>query len=109
MASALGATSERQPAWSGNFFVVDQLLEAENNAVRAGLLLRLPDAVVASKVVQMQAACREVGFELGSDFLDVRLAHQSAMRDRQGNLPSPIVEQLEYWRRGMVAIAEARP
>lgn len=88
------------------FFVVEQLLEAPDNGVRAGILLRLPDAVVAAKAKQLQMACEQAGFTLGSDYVAVRHAHQSAQRDARGNLPAQIVDQLEYWRNGMVAISE---
>ena len=88
------------------FFVVEQILEAPDNSVRAGILLRLPDALIAGKSKQLQMACEEVGFNLGSDYVAIRHAHQSAQRDARGNLPAGVIDQLEYWRHGMVAISE---
>lgn len=101
------ALARSRSAWSGNFFFVDQLHEATTDAERAGILLRLPDALVAAEVEQLQAACVEGGFPLGRDYLAIRHSQQSAVRDRQGNLPDQVAEQLEYWRRGMVAISES--
>jgi hypothetical protein len=102
LSRSLSVTAER----GAKFFVVEQLLEAPDNGVRAGILLRLPDAVIAAKARQLQEACKQVGFDQGSDYVDVRHAHQSAQRDARGNLPSQVIDQLEYWRNGMVAISE---
>lgn len=102
----MSAVARLQTAWSANFFVVDQIIEARTHAVRAGILIRLPDAVIAARAEQLQDGCTEAGFSIGSDYVAIRLAHQNAQRDRRGNLPGHITDQLEYWRRGMVAISE---
>lgn len=102
----MSAVARLQSAWSSTFFVVEQLVEAPSHAVRAGVLLRLPDAVIAAKAEQLQDGCLQAGFPPGSDYVAIRLAHQSARRDARGNLPAQVTDQLEYWRRGMVAISE---
>ena len=102
----MSAVARLQSAWSSTFFVVDQLIEAPSDAVRAGILLRLPDAVIAAKAEQLQDGCADAGFKLGSEYVSIRLAHQSAMRDARGNLPAEVTCQLEIWRNGMVAISE---
>lgn len=88
------------------FFVAEQLLDAPDDAVRAGILLRVPDAVIAAKAKHLKAACKEACFELGSNYVDVRLAHQSANRDRLGNLPAAAGQELDRWRSYMVVVSE---
>lgn len=105
----MSAVARLQAAWNSNFFVVDGLLEADSNARRAGILLRLSDAVVAAKAEQLGDACREVGFPDGASYIAVRLAIQSATRTPTGELPPELVNQVELWRRGLAAIAGAHP
>lgn len=105
----MNAIARSSETWSTNFFVVDGLLEARTHAERASILLRLSDAVIAAKVEHLQDACRETGFQAGVDFLSLRLAQHCATRTETGEMPKAIVEQLEYWRNGMVAIAGAWP
>lgn len=103
----MNAVTQLKPARrEAMFFVAEQLLDAPDNAVRAGILLRLPDAVIAAKAKHLQAACKEAGFLLGSEYVAIRHGYQSAQRDPRGNLPAHVTEQLEYWRSGMVALSE---
>ena len=105
----MNAIARPSETWSPKFVVVDGLLEARTHAQRASILLRLSDAVIAAKVEQLQDACRETGFQAGVDFLSLRLAQHCATRTKTGEMPKALVEQLEYWRNGMVAIAGVRP
>jgi hypothetical protein len=83
----MNAIARISPVESGNFFVVDQILEARSHAPRAAVLLRLSDALIAAKCVQLQAACLEVGFHDGAHYLEVRHAAHCGTRSKQGALP----------------------
>jgi len=88
-----------------NFYLVDQLLEARNHHARAGLLLRVPDALLLTKADVMAEACTKADFPLGADYIAVRVSAMSAVRQVNGDMPQGVVQQLDYWRSAFCAIA----
>lgn len=91
-----------------NFVVVDEITEARDDARRAAILLRLSDAVLIEKAGVIFDACREAGFADGANYVAVRLAVQSAGRSPTGEVPAPLIDQAEYWRRGLLAVVGTR-
>lgn len=85
-----------------NFVVVDEILAARDHARRASVLLRLSDAVLGEKAAVISDACTEVGFAEGASYVAIRLAVQCATRSPSGELPPSLVDQVEYWRQGML-------
>src|SRR5690606_19676895 len=89
----------------GLFWITRQILRATDNAQRAGILLALPDRVLVTRPEELTEACDACAFGDGGDFIAVRAAAACANREADGQLPAALAEQLERWRRGMVAIA----
>ena len=92
-----------------NFVVVDEITEARDHARRAAILLRLSDVILNDKAGVIFDACNDCGFADGASYISVRLAAQSATRSPTGEIPAALVEQVEYWRRGMLAVAGVHP
>lgn len=87
---------------------VRQLVEADGAAARAALVLRISDATIVDSFDELKSACEEVGFDAGVNYLALRLAALCATREPDGSLGAIHVEQLELWRRGLVALAGGR-
>jgi hypothetical protein len=85
--------------------IFSQLDEAEGPAEKARYLLRLSDDLVLRYLGALQRACFDAGFAIGANYLDCRVAALQAVRDREGRLPEHIVQTLEIWRAGLVAVA----
>lgn len=83
---------------SANFPIVDQLHAAKSNRDRAGVLLRISDAVLLPFQSQISLACTLGRFEAGSSFIAWRVAALCATRDAHGLLPDLVATELEQWR-----------
>lgn len=97
--------SRRAPMVDGLFPVARQILAAETSAACAVILLRVADDTLVTKGQVLREACLAAGFSLGAQYLDIRIAALTAVRDREGRLPEQHVRALEIWRRGLVALA----
>ncbi|MEO8684924.1 MAG: hypothetical protein ABI414_08805 [Devosia sp.] len=93
---------------SSNFYLVDRIAVAANQAERAALLLAAPDDVVLAKAGALSEVCIEAGFQDGLNFINVRVATLCAKRLPSGELPDALRDQVEYWRNGLAAIAGGR-
>lgn len=78
--------------------IVEQVREARTARAIAGLLLRVPDTIVLSHGVQLQAECARKRFAAGAVFLTHRAAVLHAVRDAHGILPPSVALELEAWR-----------
>lgn len=78
--------------------IVAQVQQAKGGREIAGRLLRVPDAIILSHGVQLQAECERKRFHAGAVFLTYRAAALNAVRDVHGILPSSIAVELEAWR-----------
>lgn len=87
------------------FPVVNQIKQAPSQATRATLLLRIPDALVLAKCIELVEACRETGFSIGVHYLNHRLAALSSTRQSDGSLPERLARPMEIWQRGLIAVA----
>jgi len=97
---------EAPAAMDGLFPIARQILAAETDRACAAILLRLADDTLVTKGQVLREACLAAGFGMGTQFLDIRLAALSAVRDREGRLPEQHVRAVENWRRGLVALAQ---
>lgn len=79
------------------FHIVEELRLAQSNRERAAWLLRVPDGIVQSHGVQLQAECA-LQFEAGVAFLNLRGSAINSVRDAHGLLPDWIGKELELWR-----------
>jgi hypothetical protein len=79
-------------------YFVERVQEAGGGREIAGLLLRVPDAIVLSHGVQLMAECERKRFRAGATFLTYRAAALSAVRDVHGMLPASMGFELEAWR-----------
>ena len=75
--------------------ILRQLLDADGDAVRAGVLLRLPDTILLKYRPAIEKACQRARFDAGLAFLDVRLAALRAVRGADGRLPPDYAADLE--------------
>lgn len=106
---ALEHASTRRRREDGLFWIARQVLRAETDGERAAILLRVPDVVLVQKSQVLIEACEACRFEDGVGYIAARASSISATRDEHGRLPEETVRHLEFWRRGMVATAGARP
>lgn len=84
--------------------VIRQMLDADGDAVRAGILLSAPVAVLLRYRAQFEDACRRGRFDEGSEYLALlRVAQDSVRVD--GLLPSPLAATLERARQELVMIS----
>lgn len=75
-----------------------RLLSAGSNRDRAGMLLRVPDAVVLEQADALAEACRQAGFHPGADFITLRGVELHRVRDIHGMLPEAGAAVLEGYR-----------
>ena len=81
--------------------VARRLLEAGSDRDRAAMLLRLPDAIMASEADALSEACRTAGFHHGVSFVEMRANALHRVRDAHGLLPEPVAVELEAYRLGL--------
>lgn len=81
-----------------------QILEAENDSVRARLVLQLSDSLVLEYFDELRGACDEAGFDAGVGYLAERFVALHAVRSPEGSLSPAQLGHLEIWRRGLAAI-----
>ncbi|WP_131798364.1 hypothetical protein [Devosia elaeis] len=85
----------------------EQIIAMATDAERAGLILRLPDAIVHEKIAELCEACVAVGFTVGAAFLTARAASFSSARRIDGGLALDVMAHLEDLRHAMMVIAFA--
>jgi hypothetical protein len=88
--------------------IIDELRAAATGRAIAGLLLRVPDAIVLSHGVQLQAECMRKRFAAGATFLDHRAAALAAVRDAHGLIPMSLGLEVESWRETFSVFAAGR-
>ena len=82
-----------------------QMLDADGDAVRAGILLSAPTRILLRWRVEFDKGCRKARFEEGEDYLALLDAAASATRI-DGLLPPPLQLSLETARQRLVVVAE---
>lgn len=87
--------------------IIRQMHEAETDAVRARLLLNLPDGVLAKYAGVFASACRRARFDAGEEYVALRVAAFAAVRDDCGNLPRLLALSLRDARAAMIAATGA--
>jgi len=85
--------------------VIRQMLDADGDAVRAGILLSVPDLILAKYAGEFDKACAKGRFDLGREFIVLRLDAMRAVRDEQGLLPIKLDPQCSAVRMALMAIA----
>jgi hypothetical protein len=88
-----------------SFPIAAMVRDADSHADRARLVLRVPDAIVASHGTEIQDACLEAGFKIGALYITVRSALLNATPDKQGRTPPEYVRNAEMWRRALFAMS----
>lgn len=91
-------TQPESPDDEALFPVVGHLLAAGSDAERAGILLRLSDAVLLAYPMPIAEACAARGFVDGQLFAALRAALLCRTRDAHGLLPERSVAELEGLR-----------
>lgn len=89
------------------FPIAAHILNAPNDSARARILQTLPDALVVTHQQALERACRQVGFNDGVLFLQVRSAALFARRGRDGSLPAGLAGQLAHFRTYFAGLAGA--
>ena len=84
-----------------------QMLEADDDRARAGILLRVPDMVLAKYRGGFVAACAKARFDAGEAFIAARIAAMWAVRDGCGRLPADVEMHLIRLRERFGAYASA--
>lgn len=74
--------------------IIRQMLEADDDQVRARILLRVPDAVLGKFRPVFEQACRRTSFDLGLAFIDIRRAEWNATRGPDGQLTNPLFAEV---------------
>ncbi len=82
--------------------IIRQMLDAEDDAARARILLNVPDLVLAKYRETFEQACRRARFDAGEEYITVRLATLLAVRDDMGNLPRELALAAKSYRAEMV-------
>lgn len=84
------------------FPVVARIRAARRKSEIAVILLRLPDAILCERLVDIAAACEEARFADAVSFVHMRVAALCAMRTADGRLPRAAEAPLEIWRETLV-------
>lgn len=66
--------------------IIRQMLDAESDRARAGVLLAVSDQVLMKYRDVFEATCRRAGFDLGVEFIAWRRAAWCAVRQQDGRL-----------------------
>lgn len=82
----------------------EQIITASDDAARAAILLRLPDAIAFSHSEVLSDACIEAGFTDGLIFISFRAAAFSATRRIDGRLPVNVAASLDSARAALIAL-----
>jgi hypothetical protein len=85
--------------------ILRQLHDADGDRARADTLLRMTDAVLMKYHPVIDAACRRAGFEVGWNFVALRVSLCLAVRDAAGLPPADLVDSFERYRVGMAQFA----
>jgi len=78
-----------------------QLHDADGDQARADILLRMPDSVVLKYHAIIEKACRRASFEVGLDFLALRISLLLAVRDAEGRPPLELSGKATEYRRAL--------
>lgn len=89
--------------------ILRELIDADGDAARAGVLLRLPDTILLKYRTAIEKACLRAHFDAGLAFLDVRLAALRAVRGADGRLPPDFSADLERMLDAFAATADRLP
>lgn len=76
--------------------VIAQMRDADDDRARARILLALDDATVLKHAEIFQRYCRASRFDLGDEFVAMRVAKLRHTRDDRGRLPEPF--DMEFLR-----------
>jgi hypothetical protein len=82
--------------------LIEQMDNAQTVPDQISILLRVPDGIIMKYHVQFADACKRLGFNSGIDFVNLRIAALTAVRDENGLLPDAIASDLESARRAFV-------
>jgi putative heme iron utilization protein len=91
------------------FHVANEIRHAASAEARARILLRVPDLVLMQMAPALESACAEVMFELGTRFIQVKVASFSAVKDELGDLPDAEWARVEIVAHTLRAVAGVRP
>lgn len=95
------------PTRSTLFPPAEQIIAATCNAERAGLILRLPDAIVSDRLTELCDACTSTGFTVGAAYLMARAASFNSVRRLDGSLALNVLSHVEDLRHAVMVIAFA--
>lgn len=87
------------------FHLANEIRHAESAEARARILLRVPDLVLMQMAPALESACDEAMFDLGTRFIQVKLASFSAVKDEAGELPDAEWERVETVAHTMRVVA----
>ncbi len=88
--------------------IIRQMHDEADDASRADILLRVPDAVLLKFAKLFEDACRKAGFKAGATFILLRLAALRAVRDAGGKLPADTVAHLDSYRTALAVLAAGK-
>lgn len=77
------------------FHIANEIRHAASAQERARILLRVPDLVLMQMAPALESACDDAMFELGTRFIQVKVASFSAIKDELGDLPDAEWARLE--------------
>ena len=83
--------------------IIRQMHDADGDAVRARLLLNVPDLILAKYRSVFCGACRRAQFDLGEAYVLLKVDAMQAVRDDLGNLPQDKALALRDLRAALVA------
>lgn len=85
--------------------ILRELIDADGDAARAGVLLSLPDTILLKYLPPIEAALKRARFDAGLAFIDVRLSALRAVRGADGRLPAEHRVDLDRWLDAFAAVA----
>ena len=91
------------------FHIANEIRHAPSAEARARILLRVPDLVLMQMAPAIESACNETMFELGTRFIQVKVASFSAVKDETGELPDAEWARVETVADQVRLVAGLRP
>lgn len=88
--------------------IIDELARADSDAERALFCLAVSDEIVIGHWLAIIRILGPAGFSAGFDYILLRYAASTAVREPDGRFPDWSCERLEDLRRYLVAIVEGR-
>ncbi|NGO50455.1 hypothetical protein [Allomesorhizobium camelthorni] len=74
--------------------ILREMIDADGDAPRADVLLRVPDSILFTYPDIFARCCRDARFEAGNAFITMRVASLMAVRGSNGLLPANLDERL---------------